>query len=57
MVELSVALPTLALFLLWRERGSANGDSLVDVLKPGSETNDRTAFLKNINGNCENSCN
>lgn len=46
-VELSVELPTLAVFILWRNRGNVDADTLVDVLKPRSKAEtDRTSFIK-----------
>ena len=45
-VELSVALPTLALFVLWRDLRTAGGERLAKALKPDSEAGEPTAFLK-----------
>ena len=46
-VELGIEWPTLALFILWRNRGDVDSDTLVDVLKPRSKAGtDRNSFIK-----------
>ena len=46
-VALGAALPTLALFILWRHRGGVDAETLAGALKPVSEAEtDRTSFLK-----------